>query len=171
MKSIIFIILTINLAFSAVFDFKTISSNFIQTITNEEKSKIIYEGKFWATSDAKALWIYKKPVEKKIYFNKNRVVILEPELEQAIITNLKHTPNLTEILKNSKKISNNIFEAIYEDITYKIELKNGTIEKIFYEDKLANEVVIKFFNQQTDLFLDEKLFVPKIPNYYDIIAQ
>jgi len=29
-----------------------------------------YEGKFYATKEKKALWIYDKPVAKKIYFNK-----------------------------------------------------------------------------------------------------
>ena len=50
-------------------EFKTIQSDFIQKVTNEQHKTITYEGKFYATKEKKALWIYDKPVAKKIYFN------------------------------------------------------------------------------------------------------
>jgi len=156
---------------AGIFDFNTISSDFNQTITNEENSKIIYEGSFYATTDAKALWVYKKPLNKKIYFDKNQVVILEPELEQVIITNLENTPNLTEILKSSKKININTYEAVYENTRYTIHTNNTFIESIAYQDRLENNITIKLFNQSINVFLDNKLFKATIPQDFDVITQ
>jgi len=156
---------------AGVFDFDTISSDFNQTITNDENSKIVYEGSFYATVDAKALWIYKKPVEKKMYFSKNQVVILEPQLEQAIITNLENTPNLTSILRSAKKIDNNTYEAVYEELKYVIHTQNGIIASISYKDRLENDIKIELSNQQINTFLDDTLFKAKIPDGFDIITQ
>jgi len=163
--------LTCSILFSGVFDFETISSEFKQTITNEENSKIVYNGSFYATTKAKALWIYKKPIEKKIYFSQKRVVIIEPELEQAIITNLDNTPNITEILRGAKKISNDIYQTSYNDIQYTVKIKSSKIDTISYKDKLGNSVKIELLNQSTNTFLDNTLFVPSIPKDFDVITQ
>ena len=130
MKIFILFLTTCSILFGGVFDFKTIKSDFIQTIVNEENSKIVYEGTFWATSNAKALWKYKKPVWKDIYFSKKQVVIIEPELEQAIITNIEDSPNITDILKQSKKIDKNIYETTYDGTTYKVVVENKKIKQI-----------------------------------------
>lgn len=171
MKLFTAFLLTCTAIFANPFDFKTISSDFSQTITNEENSKIVYTGRFYATTDAKALWIYKTPLEKRIYFSKNQVVIIEPELEQAIITNLNDTPNLTEILKSAKKIDKNIYEASYSDTKYTILVKGGYINTISYKDQLENSVVIELSNQTTNIFLDVLLFAPTIPDNFDVIRQ
>jgi len=156
---------------AGVFNFDTISSDFNQTITNDEGSKIVYEGSFYATTDAKALWIYKKPIEKKMYFNKNQVIIIEPELEQAIITNLENTPNLTSILRSAQKIDNNTYEAVYEDLKYTIYTQNEMIVSISYKDRLENSIKIELFNQSVNSFLDDALFKTKIPDGFDVITQ
>ncbi len=171
MKIFTIFILTSSILFAGIFDFKTISSDFKQTITNEENTKIIYEGNLYATTDAKALWEYKKPVNKKIYFNQNRVVILEPELEQAIVTDLQSTPNLTELLKSAKKIDEKTYETSYDDITYTIHAKSGQIDYISYMDKLENRVTIQMLNLTTNTVLDDSLFRVTIPSNYDIITQ
>ena len=36
--------------------FKTIQSDFVQSVTNEQNKTIRYEGKFYATKEKKALW-------------------------------------------------------------------------------------------------------------------
>ncbi len=164
-------LITCSVIFAGVFDFETISSEFKQTITNEENSHIIYKGNFYATNKAKALWIYKTPIDKKIYFTQKRVVIIEPELEQAIITNLQSTPNLTDILKSAKKRNNNTYETTYDDVKYIIETNNNQIRSISYSDKLGNSVKIELFNQSINTFLDDALFIPTIPNYFDIVTQ
>ncbi|MBL0686651.1 MAG: outer membrane lipoprotein chaperone LolA [Sulfurospirillum sp.] len=164
-------LLTCNILIAQVFDFDTISSDFKQTITNEENSKIVYTGSFYASSKAKALWIYTTPIKKKIYFSQDKVTIIEPELEQAIITNLKNIPNLTEIFKNAKNIDDNIYETTYGDITYTMHEKNGTIDMIAYSDQLENRVLIEFFNQSINTFLNDSIFKAIVPHEFDIIMQ
>lgn len=167
---ITFLLIHISLI-AGIFDFNTIGSDFNQTITNDENSKIIYEGSFYATTDSKALWIYKSPVEKKIYFNKNQVVIVEPQLEQVIVTNLQNVPNLTQLLKSAQKIKKDLYEATYEDIKYTIHTLNEQIIKIAYKDRLENRVSIDLFNQSINTFLDDSLFKIEIPNGYDVVTQ
>lgn len=154
-----------------VFNFESISSKFTQTITNDLNSTITYKGSFYAKNNKKALWIYNEPIEKKIYFNNNEVLIIEPDLEQVILTTLQNTPNISQILRDAKQTSPNIFTASFDDIKYDIHLKNKTIDEIHYKDKLGNSVLLKFDELSYDTFLDDILFQPSIPKDYDIIHQ
>lgn len=159
------------LLFAKIEHFKTIQSDFIQKVTNDQNKTIVYEGLFYATDDKKALWIYQKPVAKKIYFNNTRVLIIEPELEQAIITTLENTPNIAQLLQEAKEVSPNKYNTRYQDTTYTIFTKKESIEKVVYHDKLDNIVEIIFSNQSTNLFLDDELFRAEIPKGYDIVRE
>ena len=171
MRLFLFLIVSANLLFSNPLEFKTFKSDFIQKITNEENSTITYKGSFYATSDAKALWIYNTPVKKSIYFKKDRVLIIEPELEQVIVTTLKKSPNLAQIIKSAKKIDKNRYEASFDDTIYHLTIKNNLLQSISYTDKLGNKTKITLLNQEKDIPLDETLFKPKIPKDYDIISE
>ncbi|MSN96294.1 outer membrane lipoprotein chaperone LolA [Campylobacter sp. FMV-PI01] len=165
----LFLIFFLNFAFCYELEFKTLSADFIQTIKNKD-SKIIYSGNFFATNSA-AFWSYKTPNLKDIYFNKTQVVVIEPELEQVILTNLKDIPNLIKVLKNAKKLKPNLYSANFNDILYKIELKDSLLYKIDYKDNLDNEVEIVFSEVKKDENLNQDLFLPKIPDGFDIIMQ
>ena len=151
--------------------FKTIQSDFVQNVTNDQNKTIRYEGKFYATKDKKALWIYEKPVAKKIYFNDTKVVIIEPELEQAIITTLENTPNIAELIRQAKEIAPNRYQTTFMETTYTITATQTTIKNVVYNDKLDNHVEILFGDQSINLFLDDALFVPEVPVGYDYIRQ
>lgn len=152
-------------------DFKTIQSDFIQKVTNDQNKTIAYEGTFYATKEQKALWVYQKPVVKKIYFNQNKVLIVEPELEQVIVTTLQNTPNIAQLLREAKEVAPNRYITRFMDTTYTIVGSNDTIEKISYKDKLENNVEILFSNASTDLFIDDEMFRPDIPKGYDIVRE
>ncbi|MDD2383727.1 MAG: LolA-like outer membrane lipoprotein chaperone [Sulfurospirillaceae bacterium] len=171
MKSFALLLCLSVLLFAKIENFKTIQSDFTQKVTNDQKKTISYEGQFYATQDKKALWIYEKPVAKKIYFNGNKVVILEPELEQAIITTLENTPNIALLLQEAKEISANLYTTKYMETTYTIYATKETIERITYRDKLDNSVEILFSHQSTNLFLDDALFHVDIPKGYDIVRE
>lgn len=160
-----------SLLWAKIDHFKTIQSDFLQKVTNDQNKTIVYEGTFYATQDKKALWVYKKPVAKKIYFNNNRVVIIEPELEQAILTTLENTPNIAQLLREAKEIKPNHYTAHYLETTYTIFAGKETLEKVLYRDKLDNAVEIIFSNQSTNLFIDDELFRPEIPKTYDIVRE
>lgn len=161
----------VSLLFAKIDSFKTIQSDFTQKVTNDQNKTILYEGMFYATNDKKALWIYKKPVSKKIYFNNTRVLIVEPELEQVIITTLENTPNIAQLLQEAKEVSPNRYETKYMETTYTIFTHKEGIEKVVYRDKLDNSVEILFANQSTNLFLDDVLFRAEIPKGYDIVRE
>lgn len=171
MKILLLFFLIFGSLYANPLKFNTIQSSFTQTISNEADKTIRYTGSFYATKGAKALWIYKTPIKKKIYFNHNQVVIIEPDLEQAIITTLEKNPNITSILKHAKKIKDNLFEATFDDTLYYIHTKNDIIQSIDYHDKLENKVSITLLHQTKNAFLDDILFEPNIPSGYDVITQ
>jgi outer membrane lipoprotein carrier protein len=151
--------------------FKTIQSDFVQKVTNDQHKTITYTGQFYATHDKKALWVYEKPVTKKIYFNDTKVIIIEPELEQAIITNLENTPNIAQLITQAKEIAKNTYATSFMETTYTIYATPTSIDKVTYNDKLDNHVEILFSNQSTNLFLEDSLFQADIPLGFDLIRQ
>jgi len=159
------------LLFAKIEQFKTIQSDFTQKVTNDQNKTIVYQGTFYATNDKKALWIYEKPVAKKIYFNNTRVLIVEPELEQVIITTLENTPNIAQLLQDAKEVSPNKYITKYQETTYTIFSNKEGIEKVVYRDKLDNAVEILFSNQSTNHFLDDELFRAEIPKGYDVVRE
>lgn len=150
-------------------EFKTLSSDFTQTIKNSE-SKIEYSGNFLATN-THALWKYKSPNQKDIYFSFERVVIIEPDLEQAILTTLKDVPNLTKVMQSAIKIDENLYDAKFDDTLYHLKFRDDLIDKITYSDKLGNEVVINFSNVKKNISINDTVFMPQIPANFDIITQ
>ena len=156
-------------AFASEIEFDTLSANFSQTVQSDD-AKISYGGDFSATKEH-AVWHYKTPTIKNIFFSFTKVVVIEPELEQAIITNIKETPNLTAILANAKANKNGVYEASFDDVKYLIELKGDLPSKISYTDKMDNKVVINLSNVRKNAPVNEAIFKPAIPKNYDIITQ
>lgn len=170
MKQLIIFLIIIN----NLFGFEKITSfeaNFKQIITNKNKKIIKYSGKvfFKIKKEPKILWIYEKPILKKVYIIGKKVTIIEPELEQVIIAKLDSNYNLAKILKNAKKINNNLYEAKLQNIIYKIKLNNNKIKTISFKDNLDNKNEIIFENAKQNLKLDNKLFTFNIPYDYDVI--
>ena len=164
-----FLLFLTNFAFANPLEFKTLQSDFVQTIQNNE-NKIEYSGNFISTTN-NALWSYKTPNLKDIYFNYEKVVIIEPDLEQAIVTNLKDVPNLMNIIKDANKIDSNVYEAKFDGVKYRLNFKNDLLNEISYTDKLDNHIKIKFKNLKKDEFVDENLLTPIIPANFDLITK
>jgi outer membrane lipoprotein carrier protein len=172
MKKAVATILFFNILLFA--DFNTLTSfqaRFHQTITNEQNSTIRYEGLVFAKNGNRALWKYEKPIVKSIYYLGELVVVIEPELEQAIVSHVDKKYDILEILKNAKKIGTNRYEAKCCQNVYTIFTKDGKIEKIAYKDKLENRVFIDFYEQKINQNIDNKIFEYNIPFYYDVIKE
>ena len=172
MKKAVATILFFNILLFA--DFNTLTSfqaRFHQTITNEQNSTIRYEGLVFAKNGNRALWKYEKPIVKSIYYLGELVVVIEPELEQAIVSHMDKKYDILEILKNAKKIGTNRYEAKCCQNVYTIFTKDGKIEKIAYKDKLENRVFIDFYEQKINQNIDNKIFEYNIPFYYDVIKE
>ncbi|NPA81341.1 MAG: outer membrane lipoprotein chaperone LolA [Epsilonproteobacteria bacterium] len=162
-------LLIISFSFASFKNLRTFQADFKQILVNDQNDTITYTGKIYADRNEKALWIYETPVSKKIYYNKNLVVIIEPELEQAIFSKLKQVPNILNILQKAKKIKPNVYVARCCKKSFWIYLKRGVISKITYKDKMQNRVTILFFNQKVNRKIPAKTFKYHIPKGYDLL--
>lgn len=148
---------------------KTISSNFTQNIISAEGDLLTYEGSFYASNTNLALWIYEIPTHKKIYFLRDRVIIIEPDLEQAIQASIEDVPDIATMLQMAIDSKKELYETNILDINYFVDFKNGVPVSIKYTDKLENKNEIKLKNVKINEELDEKIFNFIIPKNYDII--
>jgi len=169
MRYLLILFLNINILLSYNLNIKTFSANFEQIVTSANSEKIVYKGKIKLKEPYLAYWEYIQPISKKIYINNIKVVIIEPELEQAIVTKLDKSINLFYLLKKSKKVSSSILEAKFNNRVYYITLDNKFIKNITYIDELDNKIMIKFTDQINNKKLLDQEFKYNIPIYYDII--
>ncbi|MFB1644677.1 LolA-like outer membrane lipoprotein chaperone [Campylobacter molothri] len=166
-KIFIFFLITMVKIWAIELDFNTYSSNFTQLVKSKN-STLRYSGYFIISKD-KAFWEYTTPNKKEIYIDKNRVVIIEHDLEQAILSKLENIPNLKQIFKNAKPISENKLLAKYEKVNYTIILDQDKIQSISYKDEFENNVTITLSNQIKNPKINPKIFEFKIPKNYDIV--
>ncbi len=169
MKKFMIFGLILGAVYGGDIDFDTLSSDFKQSVESDGKA-IMYSGNFIAEAK-NAFWHYAKPSVKNIYFYGDEVVVVEPDLEQAIYTKLKDTPDLGAILRSAKKVSENRYEAVFDGIKYKVSLKNELPYEVKYRDKLENEVTITLSNVKKNVAIKDKgIFKPVIPQGYDIVT-
>jgi outer membrane lipoprotein carrier protein len=169
---LLFTLLGNSLIASTISGMKTFSADFEQKIVNDQQSRIIYKGKLFAKKqNNQALWIYTDPIDKKIYYSSCKVVIVEPELEQAIFAKLDKVPNILTLLHKAKRVGEGRYRTTFNGIDYTIIFKEGKLSEIRYRDELQNRVTIRFYNQKRDQPIADKKFVWKIPAEYDILEQ
>jgi len=168
-------LLILTLFFTSLFAFgeniQSFEADFIQTITDEENKVLKYTGTMHSKRPALVLWNYTNPINKKIYINKNRAVIVEAELEQAIIKHLRGEIDFFEIITKAKLIDKTHYKAYYKDLEFTLEEKNGIIISLAYTDQLENKVLITFTNQKQNHPIEDDFFIPKIPKDFDIIRE
>jgi len=148
---------------------QSFEADFVQTITDEEKKTLTYKGKMHSKRPDLVLWHYTEPINKKIYITKIKAIIVEPELEQAIIKRLQGEIDFFGILASAKAVDDTHYQATYKEIEFTLKEDHGVIESLSYTDQLENKVLITFTAQKQNRPLDESLFVPKIPKDFDII--
>ncbi len=148
---------------------QSFEADFMQTITDEENKVLTYKGKIHSKRPDLVLWNYMDPINKKIYLSKIRAVIVEPDLEQAIVKKLQGEIDFFGILASAKAVDNTHYKAKYKEIEFILQEENGIIQSLSYTDKLENKVLITFSKQKQNRPLEETLFIPKIPEDYDIV--
>lgn len=171
MRFLIFLVLTLSSLFAFGESIQSFEADFTQTITDEEKKVLKYKGSMHAKRPDLVLWSYKEPINKKIYVTKIRAVIVEPELEQAIIKKLQGEIDFFGILTSAEKVDDMHYKASYKGITFVLQEENGVIQSLSYTDQLENNVLISFSKQKQNRPIDEKLFTPKVPKDFDIIRE
>ena len=171
MKYLVIMIFSISSLFAFGDSIQSFQANFVQKITDEEDKVLTYEGKIHSKRPNFVLWHYTKPINKKIYINNKRAVIVEPELEQAIIKQLKGEIDFFGILASAVSVDMTHYKASYKGIGFILKEVNGVIESLSYTDQLENKVLITFSKQKQNRPLEDELFTPKVPKDFDIIQE
>ena len=140
----------------------TLEANFIQKVTNPSNKTITYKGKIYIRQPNQMLWIYTTPIIKNVYMVGQQIIMVEPELEQAIFTSLTKEINLIELINNPSKV----------DKKYKLGYnKDGVIKSISYKDEVDNNILIEFKNIKVNGHIKNSIFFTNIPDDYDIIRK
>lgn len=146
-------------------------ATFKQSIINHSGKKIVYTGKIYMKKPLQLVWKYNDPIEKFVYIKKNKVTIIEPDLEQAIISKLDKGFNILELFKNSKRISPSQYISIFNDIKYKLTIIDNKLQQIAYKDNLDNSIFISFSHIHQNKPIMDKIFEFQIPQEYDIMRK
>lgn len=166
----IFIILSLFFSLGFSFDkVTTFNSDFIQTINNPTGQTIEYSGTIQIKGNSKIAWFYKTPMAKEIYILDNEVTIIEPDLEQVIVTKHNMQLDLFSILSQALEKKKNFSHKIDKQ-NFDIEVdKNGKIKAINYLDEFENKVQISFNNTLYNSKIEDKIYEFVIPYNYDIM--
>ena len=146
-------------------------ANFKQKIVDDQNKTIIYKGHVKAAKPQFALWEYQSPVKKQVYILPHEVVIVEPELEQAIIKKIGDNFDFFSLIKHSKKIDKNHYNAHFKEKEYFITMNGDILVSISYKDDFDNNVTIDFKDAVVNKKIKKKAFTPFIPDDYDLIKE
>ncbi len=167
----IFTVLTflISSAFAFGENIQSFEAEFVQSITDETNKTLTYKGKMHSKRPDLVLWHYTEPINKKIYLTKKRAVIIEPELEQAIIKRLNGEIDFFGVLASAESVDNTHYRANYKNIEFILKEQKNIIESLSYTDQLENKIVIIFSKQKQNRPIDDEFFIPNVPKDFDII--
>lgn len=171
MKHIILTCLLFTLSFSDIISLTSFQANFTQTITDEKGKVLSYSGSIKALKPQFAVWSYKIPVEKKVYIDNRNIVIIEPELEQVIMRNVKGNFDFFSMLKNAKQLDENNYVASFEESKLYIRLKDSKVFSLSYKDEFDNDVKIIFTQQLQNEVIKPEVFNVSYPQDYDVIKE
>ena len=172
-----FALMCVNLAFLANLNAESfpkitsIKADFTQEIKGSEgEGAIKYSGSLVARADSKAYWRYESPMKKEIFVDKKRILIYEPEFEQVIVSD-KIDIDFVAILNAVRKSSDSDdeWESVVKNQTFRIIFKNGKPHRIFYKDELDNEVAITLENVVLNQSVE--ILAPKFPSSVEVIYQ
>jgi len=171
MKQKILPLLFATVCFANLNDINSFEADFVQKIVDDTNKTILYYGHIKAKKPQYALWKYTKPITKSVYILDNKAVIVEPDLEQAIIKKIGKNFDFFVLLKNAKKMSDNRYLGHYNNKKFIIQTEHGTIKSLSYKDEFENRVTIEFSNQIENHTIAQKEFTPSIPDDFDIIRE
>jgi len=168
---LLFLLLITHSLFAFGENIQSFEADFTQTITDETGKVLTYKGRLHTKRPNFVLWNYTEPerISKKLYINRSKVVLVQPMLEQATISNISDGMNFFEILASAHSVDNTHYSARYKDIDFILKEENGVIISLSYQDELENKILITFSKQRQNRAIQDSLFVPNIPHDYDII--
>jgi outer membrane lipoprotein carrier protein len=118
---------------------KNFAAKFTQYIYQNNK-KLTYKG-IVILNNNQIYWKYTYPSLKEIWI-KDKVYIYEPDLMQVTVSK-KPKLNLFKILKNAKKLKDNLYVALADNKEIYF-IYDKTLKKAYYNDDIGNRVEIYF---------------------------
>jgi outer membrane lipoprotein carrier protein len=149
----------------------TFEASFSQSIVNSSGKEILYDGEIFIKQPSNILWRYLDPIEKLVYINNRNVTIIEPDLEQAIISKLEKEINILELVQTAVKIDNNLYKSTLDNKEYILLIKDNKLTQIKYLDDIENKVTISFNKIKQNQNISPEIFKFNIPYDYDIIKK
>jgi len=150
-------------------DFKTAQAHFTQHVTNEHNKTITYSGNIYMKKPDLMLWEYQTPIQKSIYINRMTVTIYEPELYQATIFKNQEALNLVELFRKSTKVNNTTRKAFVDGNELTLKHNDEQFTKVFFRDKVENQVVINFTDYKKGIELENERFFFMPSSEIDVI--
>jgi outer membrane lipoprotein carrier protein len=169
MRFLLLAFLSFTSLFAVAESLKSFSADFEQRITDEKNSTISYKGHVWAKRPDLAQWNYQTPINKSLYIKGDRVVVIEPDLEQAIVKRIDGDINLLAVLSSAVHVGEGRYRADYGSQTFFITMRQGVLEGIDYRDAFDNHVELIFMQQEQNCPIDDEHFNAIIPDEYDVI--
>jgi len=120
-------------------------AKFKQTISNEQKKKIIYQGKIVFSTPDHFKWSYRTPYKKEVCVDGISLQVVDHDLEQVSTYRLEEGLELSAILRNVKLHRPTVYLAKYKGKNYTIQVnRRQELSRIAYKDNLDNSVLIVF---------------------------
>jgi len=120
-------------------------ADFKQTITNEQKKQIVYQGKIDFSSPDRFKWRYTAPTRKEVCTDSKKLLVVDHDLEQVSSYIIDKALDLVAILKGAKPHRKSVYIASYQDKYYTIQVNSRQeLSRIAYKDDLDNTVLIVF---------------------------
>lgn len=149
---------------------QSIQAEFEQHIVSEDGIPAHYKGRIFGQSPNKAKWLYEVPLKKEIYMNEDRVIIYEPDLEQASYSRLKNKLDFISILHDAKKHRNGTYRTRLDGVEYVLFVdKNNQPERIEFVDSLGNQTILKLKNVKINTLNNVSLFEFILPEGVEVI--
>ncbi|MDR1911201.1 MAG: LolA-like outer membrane lipoprotein chaperone [Helicobacteraceae bacterium] len=152
-------------------DFKTLKQDFVQRVTNELNQTLTFAGVVRLKQPNLARYDYEKPLQKTITISGDRVLMLEPELEQATKFTSEIALNIIDLWKQSRAVGEGKREAVVKNQKISLEHEGANITRVYYTDDLDNFVEIILSAPKRNEPIDDSFFAPAIPKGWDIISQ
>jgi len=171
MKKLLFLALLGVSAQASIDTLHYFEADFKQNIIDDQNKTIVYNGHVKAAKPQFALWEYKSPVNKQVYILPHEVIVVEPELEQAIIKKIGDNFDFFSLIKHAKKIDKMHYIAYFKEKDYFITMEGDRLISIAYKDDFDNSVTIDFKDVAVNKKIEKEAFTPHIPEDYDLIRE
>jgi outer membrane lipoprotein carrier protein len=130
---------------SAVLLPNSFHAKFEQTITNEHKKKIVYQGEITFSAPNYFKWSYTSPTKKEVCTDGRELLVVDHDLEQVSAYLIGKGLDLPEILKKAELHRKSVYIAKYKGKNYTIQVNSrGELSRVAYIDDLDNTVLIVF---------------------------